>query len=174
MKEEWKGLFYREQDFSKLFEVSNLGNIRRVGSEINLKQWTRRNGYKTIAVSLGSKKNVMTLKMHKAILESFCGINEYKIEVNHIDFDRGNNELENLEWVTPKENTQHSIENIKKSCKRGIEDSSSKLKKEDILYIRENYIPFDKEFGCRALARKFNMSHPNILRVINNLSYCNI
>lgn len=38
-------------------------------------------------------------------------------------------------------------------------------------FLFMNYKPNDKEFGSRALARKFNMNHSNISRLVNNLKY---
>lgn len=169
MQENWVGLKYKEQNYSNLFEVSDFGNIRRIGYKNNLKQFVRKDGYKTIHLSLGSRKNCITIRLHKAILESFKGINKDKIEVNHIDFDRGNNKLYNLEWTTPKENVQHSIYNIRKSCKKRIENFNFKLKEKDILFIRENYIPRDKIFGSRALSRFFDIDHMVILKVIKRV-----
>lgn len=47
--------------------------------------------------------------------------------------------------------------------KKGYESKIAKLTKEDYEYIKNNYIPKDKEFGCRALSRKFNVSHTSVL-----------
>ena len=46
-----------------------------------------------------------------------------------------------------------------------------KLSSEDILYIKENYKSGDKEFGARALGRKFNVAHSTIERIGNNKYY---
>lgn len=53
------------------------------------------------------------------------------------------------------------------SCKR-------KLTNEDVQYIREHYIPYDKEFGGYALGRKFNVGKSTIQYVINGKTYRDI
>jgi hypothetical protein len=47
-------------------------------------------------------------KIHRLVLESFMGINNEKSQVNHIDGNRWNNHINNLEWCTSSENIWHS------------------------------------------------------------------
>lgn len=54
--------------------------------------------------------------------------------------------------------------------KNGI-STANKLSNEQVKYIRDNYIPNDREFGGRALARKFNINHKTIYDIINFKSY---
>lgn len=56
----------------------------------------------------------------------------------------------------------------------GPNSSSSKLSAEQVLWIRNNYIPKDKEYGCNALARRFKVSSQNISNIINCKSYINV
>lgn len=49
--------------------------------------------------------------------------------------------------------------------------SSAKLTEEDVKYIRNNYIPRNKEFGCRGLARRFNVHHSVISDIVNKKSW---
>lgn len=46
-----------------------------------------------------------------------------------------------------------------------------KLTKEQVRYIRDNYIPNNKEFGCRALARKFNVDYTVVSGIVHNKTY---
>lgn len=50
-------------------------------------------------------------QIHRLVASAFIDNADNKPYVNHIDFDRHNNNVNNLEWVTAKENTQHSILN---------------------------------------------------------------
>jgi hypothetical protein len=168
MEEKWTGLKYKGKNLSNLFEVSNMGNIKRINKKHLLKQHTNQKGYKTISISLGSRENTMLLRMHRAIIESFCDINEETPIVHHIDFNKGNNNLDNLKWCTKKDNFFYSRDKILSNKLRGTDVKTAKLNYESVGFIRANYIPFDKTFGCRALSRKFGVNHHLVLKVINN------
>ncbi len=91
---------------------------------------------------------------------------ENKPEVNHLDGNPLNPHKDNLEWVTKKENQEHRI----KILKRGIGESSGnvKLKEEDIIWIRENHIPYHKQFGSTPIAKKFNVYPSTISKIVLN------
>jgi hypothetical protein len=52
-----------------------------------------------------------TLSVHRAVALAYVSGYKDGLEVNHIDGNKENNDIENLEWVTPNENIQHAIEN---------------------------------------------------------------
>lgn len=47
----------------------------------------------------------------------------------------------------------------------------TKLTPEIVAYCREHYVPRHKEFGARALARRFNVAHPQIVRAVQGKSW---
>lgn len=74
-----------------------------------LKQYEDRNGY--MYVTLQKDKKRKTIKVHKLVAEHFIkNVNNYPC-VNHIDSNRKNNNVSNLEWVTHKQNTQWALQN---------------------------------------------------------------
>ncbi len=78
----------------------------------NIISWKKENnGY--YRVSLMKIGGGTTLKsVHRLVLMAFSPIkNQNELQVNHKDGDKSNNNLENLEWVTPKQNIDHSIKN---------------------------------------------------------------
>lgn len=91
------------------YEVSNLGNVRsvtRVKKGKQLKPIERRHGY--LAVQLhgkgGNERGFKAFSIHRLVAEAFISNPNNYPEVNHIDEDKSNNRVDNLEWVTHKQN----------------------------------------------------------------------
>jgi hypothetical protein len=103
--------------YEGIYKVSNLGNVKtfRYKNERQMKLSKDKDGY----LQLGLSKDglVKTVKVHQLVAESFlnhkrCGL---KLVVNHIDFNKANNKVENLEIVTARENSNRK--HIKSSSK---------------------------------------------------------
>ena len=171
MEEIWKGLIYQGVDYSMMFEVSNAGRIRNKKTGRILKQRVNKNGYYQISVSLGSRKNKKVLKMHKAVTETFIPNPNNLPMPNHKDGNKLNNCCDNLEWVTNAENIRHALQNKLFVPAHGLKHCESKLSREDVIFIKENYKPRDPMYGARPLGRRFNVEHGTILNIMNGKSY---
>lgn len=97
---------YRIFEFGGLkYKVYKNGDI--YGKRGKLKQRLNRDGY--YDVTIGSKDNRSTRKVHRILMMVWKPLEDYEgMEVNHIDYDRTNNNLDNLEWVNHKQNVKHS------------------------------------------------------------------
>lgn len=92
------------------YEVSNQGRVRslrfrgqaKLGERIMKLTKCSSTGY--LVVKLCSKKR----QVHQLIAESFIGPQEKGMDINHIDGDRTNNNLANLEYLTRRQNLLHS------------------------------------------------------------------
>ena len=171
LNDEWRSLTYHQQHFDN-FEVSNTGRLRNIITGTEYKTCINRQGYRQVCVSLGSKSKLKIFKIHRAVAETFIDNPDNKPQINHIDGNKLNNNYSNLEWVTPKENSEHACRMglMKKPDMKAIK----KLTDEQVKYVRENYIPGDKEFGARALARKFNIHHKTMEYILNNETYADV
>lgn len=169
----WKILVYNGELFDK-FEISTNGEVRNARTKKVYKTFVNKNGYVQLFTTLGSRNKTKVFRVHKAVAETFVANPENKPEVNHIDGNKQNNSVANLEWVTSKENNKHAIENGLRKPLQGTNNPLSKLSADDVLYIREHYIPRSNEYGARALGRKFNVDHGTILDIIKNFSYTNV
>ena len=90
------------------YKVSSLGKIYSKRKE--LKQRLNRDGY--LEVTVGKTDNRTTMRVHRIILMAFDPRDNMEdLEVNHKDYNRTNNKLENLEWITHAENVRYSKEN---------------------------------------------------------------
>jgi hypothetical protein len=169
----WKTLVYQGQTFER-FEVSTDGQMRNANTKNIYKTFVNPNGYEQICVSLGSRNKKKIFKIHKAIAETFVPNPYNKPEVNHEDGNKLNNNVNNLAWATGSENTQHAYDNGLANALCGIDNPCAKLTKEDVMYIREYYMPYDSMYGARALGRKFGVNKNVIRDIANNKSYVNV
>lgn len=91
-------------DYSGLYEVSNLGNIRDFLTKEEIEKCLDESGYQFVVLK-DKDGNIKNRKVHRIVATTFqdkCGeINEV---VNHLDWDKTNNSTENLQWCTNKEN----------------------------------------------------------------------
>lgn len=92
-------------------------------------------GYKVCSLKKGKKSKMF--KVHRLIALHFIPNPEQKPCVNHIDNNRTNNNISNLEWCTPQENNQHMFSQFRH--RHGENHYESKLKDADIFFIR-NYV----------------------------------
>ena len=90
-----------------LYEVSTLGNVRRVGAVCNRKKVTLKNGYDTVVLSL--KDKAYCCYVHRLVAETFLDNPNGYSEINHKNHIRTDNRLENLEWCTRKQNVQDAM-----------------------------------------------------------------
>ena len=102
-QEEWKDI----KGYENLYQVSNLGNIRRVS---NKTKKTRLNNWGYIIIDLWKENKSTTKAVHRIVAETFLPNPDNKAEVNHIDGNKTNNSINNLEWVTREENIQHAYD----------------------------------------------------------------
>lgn len=83
------------------------GHIYSEHLKRTISEFTDKDGYKKVRLSNGDGSRKV-FSVHRLVLETFLpNINSDKLQVNHIDGDKTNNKLSNLEWVTCKENIQH-------------------------------------------------------------------
>jgi hypothetical protein len=84
------------------YEVSTLGRVRRNGKI--LKHSISGTGYHQIVFSLGARGLFKSYKVHRLVALTFLPNPQNHQEVDHIDGDKNNNCLSNLQWVTRKGN----------------------------------------------------------------------
>ena len=123
MKEMWKPVL----GYEGLYEVSNLGNIKsfykRTGVVKNIKPCLAR-GYKSI--QLCKNKEAKHHLVHRLVWEAFNGPIPPNMQVNHINEDKTDNRLVNLNLMSPKENINWGtgVKRQSKSREKAIEQYS--------------------------------------------------
>ena len=109
MKEAWKSV----KGFEGLYSISNFGRLKsykknKSGYILSVKN---RHGWYLTCNLIDRDGKMVTKRIHRLVAEHFLGIPERMREVNHKDMNKQNNRVDNLEWVTRKENNQHAIRN---------------------------------------------------------------
>ena len=101
MIEIWKDV----EGYEGLYQVSDLGRVKRVNTGRILKGRKNTDGY--LRVNLYKNNVSYTKTIHRLVAEAFIPNTENKPQVNHIDENKTNNLASNLEWMTSKENNNH-------------------------------------------------------------------
>lgn len=88
------------------YEVSNLGNVRKKSTgKLMRKSLNRDGGYQRVSIN-GNHRYV-----HRLVADAFFDGDHTDLDVNHIDGNKQNNHIGNLEWCTRKDNLQHASNN---------------------------------------------------------------
>lgn len=96
--------------FAHTYAVSNYGRIKNCSTNRILKQKVKDNGYYQITLSLGSRNTKHTFKVHRLVAQAFIPNTNNLPQVNHIDGNKLNNRVDNLEWCDQSHNIRHAID----------------------------------------------------------------
>jgi len=166
------------------YHVSNYGRVKAIyriipynkNKSINsfrkeriMKQKVTNKGY--LSLTIFFQDGVRTcVPVHRLILSSFKGVDNEKTQGNHIDGNKLNNRIENLEWCNGKENINHAISTGLKSSIVGEKHFKAKLTESDVLTIREKY----KTTMMKDLAAEYKVGINCIQKIIYRTTWRHI
>lgn len=166
--EMWKKIIV----YNTPYMISNRGNIKSMSGKI-LKQRLNADGYPV--ATLGSNTSCRSpVRIHVLVARAFIPKpnNHDKFEVNHKNFDRKNNNVENLEWVTHQENIKYSYQYNSKAqyiARDGIKNGRATFNDKEILEIRRLY---NKEnISIAEIALRFNSKSSTIGNIVHNQTW---
>lgn len=163
MNKEWKNI----PGYEKLYKVSNYGEVKvkrrviyqmidgevqpmRVAKEHLLVPFDNGNGY--LVASLldddGKRKNFY---IHRLVADAFIPNPNSYPQVDHIDYNRKNNRVTNLRWVSVTENLRHSSCNRPKSRMCCFSSTGYKY-----IYKRKDFYRLDMPFGSKRIDKQFS------------------
>lgn len=170
MEEIWKDV----KGFKGYYQISNLGNLKSLdryqkgkGGTMYfvkgriMKHCLDGKGYHYCYLS---KDNVRTTgKIHRLVAKAFIPNPENKSQVNHLR-GKDNNDVDSIEWATPKENVVHAWKNNLCESKKGINSNANKLSEKQVYEIKLlKGIKTSREVGLQ-----YNVSKTSILNIWNN------
>lgn len=112
------------EGYEGLYQVSNLGNVKSLNFRNTNKEGLLKLGFdkdKYLRVSLNINGFKKLFGVHRLVATTFIPNPENKPQVNHIDGDKTNNNISNLEFCTAQYNTQHAFNIGLKVAKKGKE-----------------------------------------------------
>ena len=156
------------------YQVSNLGRVKSFFDKEAriLKANKVAEGY--LRVSLRKDSMAKNHYVHRLVAKAFIPNPGNKPQVNHIDGDKTNNRVENLEWMTGEENINHAFKLGLSKIPRGSKNPSSKLTPDQVREIRRIYVKGSYKFGVVALAKRFKVSQETIRDIVKGRSYTDV
>lgn len=165
-QEQWRDVV----GYEGLYQVSNFGRIKSFQrGKVMIISPTKCGRYPYVTLFKPSYRN--NFFVHSLVARAFYANLENKPQVNHRDGDKRNNCVWNLEWATSKENAQHAI---RLGLRRVAPDNPNPPKEIPAgiqQYILKNYKRWDRNFGTKAMLKKFELPFKTLKRFLreNNL-----
>jgi hypothetical protein len=148
--------------YGERYFISNRGEVysKTNGGRL-LKGGVDHAGYKQVTLFYQGKYKFR--KVHQLVLEVFYKPRPFGLVAAHLDGQKTNNCINNLDWVSYKENEAHKL--IHGTRAKGERHGKALLTKKDVLFIRENYKFRCKVFGALPLARMYGVNPVTITLV---------
>jgi len=180
----WKPVIGIKDDlYDGYYEVSNLGRVKmlprllkyskglRISKE-KIVTGTNANGYKVISFKKDGIKKMKNV--HVLVAKAFVynpNPEKFKI-VNHLNSNRADNRVENLEWCDHSRNAKHAFEAGKLKITRGSERSSAILNEDKVMAIKLLYKT--GKFSHWKLANMFDIGKTTIQGIINGTKWAHV
>lgn len=152
MEKQWKKIIIDNKE--TFYSVSNYGEVRNDSTKTLLQGSIANNGYRMVHLRYRIDK---VCSVHRLVMKAFKPCDEMDdLQVNHIDGNKLNNNLNNLEWSTALENIRHSFQT-------GLQ--RFQMRECHVYDLQGNYI---KSFiNSREAEKELKIDNSNILRCLS-------
>ena len=120
MQEVWRDI----EGYEDWYKVSNLGRVKSINNRKILKTNFNKDGYERVSIT--KDHTTQTFLIHRLVAKAFISNPNNFPQVNHIDGNKNNNKVSNLEWCTASYNVKHAFVHKLRKNKKGIENKLSK------------------------------------------------
>jgi hypothetical protein len=148
------------------YAINREGEVISLRFNRKLKPYKDRKGYICLGIGTGTSRK--HLKIHRLVAEAYIdNINNHP-QVNHINCNKTDNRVENLEWCTPSQNIKHAFINKLRISAFGEKHANSKLTELKVLEIRNSSL------SKKELSTLYNVSYNTIRIIINRNAWKHI
>lgn len=179
VQEEWRPV----KDWEGLYEVSCFGNVRSVDRYVRAKLGSTKlargqsirlqgshDGYSVVRLKRSGLHKL--LRVHRIALIAFVSPPPFAdAQVNHIDGNKKNNVVSNLEWVTKSENMKHAYRTGLQLPQRGEQHSHAKLSERQVIEIRDRY---SRGETTTQLALAFGIRRRSMSDVVRRVTWSHV
>lgn len=155
------------------FEIDSNGNVwslnyRRTGKKQLLKLRKCNSGYYNFSVREKNEKKQKNLWVHRLVAEAFIPNPYNKREVNHINGNKLDNRIENLEWVSSSENRKHAYMIGLFKDRKGENSPNCKIKKDkrDIVFEMRS-----QGYLQREIAEYTKIGRSTVSKILSNKQF---
>ena len=160
------------QGYEQFYEINPAGGVFSLRRKHLLKYRISNGGYRR--VMLYDKTGHKELSVHRLVGIQYLPNKEGKPDINHIDGNKLNNHVSNLEWVTKAENSQHAVRlglmgcwNSNKNGKlSGEGNGRCKLSDKTVTQMRKEYT--GKRGELKRMGEHYNVHWATVSRIVNN------
>lgn len=175
--EDWKNI----KGYEGFYKVSSMGNIKSLKRKVKHPTgYTRTvnekvlkptivNGYHHVDLSKYGKRERHLV--HRLVASAFIENHNKKPQVNHIDGNKTNNNVNNLEWATASENVTHGYLTGLSKPMAGSKNGHSKLSESEVIEMRNWY---SKGRTQKELAEKFEVSTWTVQGIVEGRTWNNV
>ena len=142
------------------------GEIYSSKSNKNVAKRIGFSGYFLVNLSINGK--CKTFSLHRLIANAFIENRQNLPVVNHLDGNKLNNNVDNLEWTTYKGNIEHAKENCLLNPARGLNTKFGKFTHDDIREIRRL---LSLKYSCSKIAKIYNVTKSAIQQISKKKTY---
>lgn len=167
--ERWKEVIIPEKNTNTDYFISNFGRVKSIdkisGRERLVKGSVNPNGSIRITIRLDNKDKRKYILVHRFVADNFIEkpSEQHKFVV-HLDFDKSNNNTQNLKWMTQEELNEHAKTSPLYDQAKGKREKYYKLTESKVKVIKK-MLQSEKRTRLRVIAKRFGISHTQLNRI---------
>jgi len=151
----------KEIEGFKDYLIDEYGNIFNKYTNHKLSQWIDNVGYKQVVLYLDGKRKYK--RVHRLVTLAYIDNVDNLKQVNHKDADKTNNNIDNLEWMTNKANTQHAYDSAVYTSTYKVDVVSTHKITNEKLYFR----------SIREMSNALNINRKSITSILKGTKTTN-